>query len=354
MIRAVLFSALLPSTAAAGVSTSLEHSAFESATAVRLTSAFVQDTTRARPQPPPPPPQQRRGRRQPSYVGYIPDATIGSQVRVRFDAASEVDVPDRAEFLYAKCGCYRTAPPPAHDADAPGPGPAVVTGLAYRQLYLQAEYAPHARVSLFAELPVRWLQPEEFVPGSGTIDDQSGISDVRAGVKVGLLDAADRQVTLSLQGSAPTGAADKGLGTDHWTLEPLILSYGRVADRVTMEGVLGAIIPIDGSAGVPTSSSEGFAGTVLVYGIGPAVEVYRGESVQIAPVVELIGWRVLDGFQTVDGTPEPAEDINIVNLKLGARLSLRERSSFYVGYGKALTDRVWYDDIFRIEYRLGF
>ena len=29
-------------------------------------------------------------------------------------------------------------------------------------------------------------------------------------------------------------------------------------------------------------------------------------------------------------------------------------SSIYFGYGKALTDAKWYDDIVRIEYRHGF
>lgn len=48
-----------------------------------------------------------RPRRRPSMVGYITDAGIQSQVRVRFDAGTEIDSPDRAEFFYPKCGCYR-------------------------------------------------------------------------------------------------------------------------------------------------------------------------------------------------------------------------------------------------------
>ena len=41
------------------------------------------------------------------------------------------------------------------------------------------------------------------------------------------------------------------------------------------------------------------------------------------------------------------------NLKLGARVT-SGGNSFYVGYGFALTDSVWYDKIFRIEYRATF
>ena len=42
-----------------------------------------------------------------SPTGYIDNAIIGSQVRLRFDIASDNQAPDRAEFFDAKCGCYR-------------------------------------------------------------------------------------------------------------------------------------------------------------------------------------------------------------------------------------------------------
>jgi hypothetical protein len=41
-------------------------------------------------------------------------------------------------------------------------------------------------------------------------------------------------------------------------------------------------------------------------------------------------------------------------LKFGARATVENRNSIYVGLGVALTDDVWYDKLFRIEYRLGF
>ena len=45
---------------------------------------------------------------------------------------------------------------------------------------------------------------------------------------------------------------------------------------------------------------------------------------RLAPVVELVGWRVLSGFQTVAATVD-AGGTNIVNLKFGARLLIRWR-----------------------------
>ena len=41
----------------------------------------------------------------------------------------------------------------------------------------------------------------------------------------------------------------------------------------------------------------------------------------------------------------------IVNLKIGGRVSTANGGSFYVGWGTALTDNVWYDHILRFEYR---
>ena len=46
-------------------------------------------------------------RRRGSMVGYIEDPVVSSKVRVRFDIGRHSHTPDRAEFFYAKCGCYR-------------------------------------------------------------------------------------------------------------------------------------------------------------------------------------------------------------------------------------------------------
>ena len=52
-----------------------------------------------------------------SNVGYIDTAYVGNMVRIRADAAWGNNRPDRAEFFYAKCGCFRVL----GDPDAPGP-----------------------------------------------------------------------------------------------------------------------------------------------------------------------------------------------------------------------------------------
>ena len=86
----------------------------------------------------------------------------------------------------------------------------------------------------------------------------------------------------------------------------------------------------------------------------------------VTPVVELVGWSVRGGLalSSADGTPfgttfpgfgyRKVDSDNITNLKLGLRFGFKERRSLYVGYGTALTNESWYDDILRVEYRANY
>ena len=101
-----------------------------------------------------------------------------------------------------------------------------------------------------------------------------------------------------------------------------------------------------------------FAGNVLFYGIGPSYELYNSDRLRFGPVVELAGWHVLSGFQTVwvsaNRIGDKVEGTDIVNLKVGVRTSIGAHNSIYVGYGRALTDAWWYKEIVRAEYRYSF
>jgi len=292
-------------------------------------------------------------RRRPSMVGYIENATVGSKVRVRFDAGSGLQGGDRAEFFYAKCGCYRGLPTgnAAYDPDAPGPGPGVLTDANYTQFNINAEYALNGRFSLVADLPVRSLKPQTFVPGTGSFGNTSGLSDVKGGVKLSLSSDSNNQITFQALASAPSGDAAKGLGTNRWSLEPAILYSATVGDLLGFEAQFGSVIPLDGSKGVPTGSPDKFSGSVIYYGFGPSLDIYSSGGTRLAPVVELVGWHVVDGYSTFENAP--AKGTDIVNLKLGARLAFGS-GSIYAGWGKALTDAAWYDQLLRVEFRYGF
>jgi hypothetical protein len=233
--------------------------------------------------------------------------------------------------------------------------------LDFQQLYLNLEYAPNGRFSLFTEIPVRWVDPQAFVTNSGTFSSHAGLGDIRTGFKVAPLASANRYLTFQFRAYAASGKSALGLGTSHTSIEPSLLYYQRISDRLAIESQIMSWHPIGGSEGVATPSNpnpEGFASDIFSYGIGPSYEVYRGESLRIAPVVELVGWHVFGGFQTVWASAARIADnvsgTNIVNMKVGVRTSIGGRNSFYVGYGRALTDVNWYEDIVRGEYRFSF
>ena len=300
-----------------------------------------------------------------SMVGYVDNAIIGSQVRIRFDAAFNDPFPDRAEFFYAKCSCYRLlggAGPPlslAADPNASGPGPGIPTTINYQQLYMQAEYAPISRFSVFVQVPVRWLQPQGFKPTPFTpFGNQSGLSDVEAGFKFAALASSSHYLTFQLRAYFPSGDSSKGLGTNHWSIEPSLLYYQKLSSRWAVEGQLTYWHPIGGSAGVPVTNSEGYAGDIFNYGIGPSYRLINRENFRLSPVVELVGWKVLGGFETAPGPIDNAAaevgNINIVNIKVGARAAFGHHNSIYAGFGRAVTFNDWYRDLFRMEYRYSF
>jgi hypothetical protein len=299
-----------------------------------------------------------------SMVGYIDNPIVESQIRIRFDDAFEDRFPDRSEFFYAKCACYRGLQnliPPAFDPNAPGPGPGVPKAINYQQLYMNAEYSPVRRFSAFVEVPIRWLQPQGFlaIPPFPGFSNQSGLSDVTAGFKFAAVASEGTYVTFQFKSYFPSGDASKGLGTNHYSIEPSLLLYRKLSSRFTFEGQVGDWHPIGGSAGVPTAGSEGFAGDVFFYGLGPSYKLYRGRHIGLTPVVELFGWHVISGFQTqpggpVDGAAAEVGGLNIVNLKVGVRTSIGFHNSFYVGFGQALTHDDWYKHIVRLEYRYIF
>jgi hypothetical protein len=301
--------------------------------------------------PPPvskPPVEIKRPPIDASMVGYIDNAIVGSEVRIRFDAAFNDAFPDRAEFIYAKCGCYRRAPFPLTDLNAPGPGPGIPKNVNFQVLSFMGEYAVNRRFSAFVEIPFRWIQPQGIAPKSPTLapafPNGAGISDVQAGLKFAMLASSRHYLTAQLLSYFPSGDSRSGLGTNHYSVEPALLYYQRLSERFEIEGELGGWLPIGGS--------QGFAGNLFFYGIGPSYKLINGERFRLAPVIEVVGWNVTGGLQT--GTPSNASGINIVNLKIGARMGFRAHSSLYVGYGKALTSADWYDQIVRVEYRYSF
>ena len=148
---------------------------------------------------------------------------------------------------------------------------------------------------------------------------------------------------------APTGAEERALGTGHFSLEPGLLFYQQY-DWLRMEGELRPWIPLDGTSGRQ--------GPIVRYGLGLSADLSEVGVCGVRPVAEVVGWTVLDGQARFlqEGVPvvEDADGATIVNVKLGARIQVNDTSDVYVGYGRAITGHVWYEDIGRIEFRTSF
>lgn len=286
-----------------------------------------------------------------STVGYIDDAVVGSQVRVRFDAAFGDSQVDMAEFLFAQSG--------SNGGTAAGPKPGLASNLNFQQLYMHGEYAPKRFLSFLVDVPVRWMQPLSFDPAtlsSGEVGfgDHGGLSDVSAGFKLAALASGRQYLTFQFVATFPSGDPGKGLGTDHYTIAPTLLYYRKVTDRFTLESQFGDSHPIGGD-------TPGFAGDVVEYGAGPSYVAYKSDKVQFTPVIELVIWKIFGGMWNDPTTPanmstiSSADANNIINLKFGARTTIGKNNSFYVGYGHALTSaNFWYQQILRVEYRRSF
>ncbi len=286
--------------------------------------------------------------------GYIDWAMPRTQFRMRFDAGFDNNRPDRAEFFYAQCGC----------AGGPGPGVggpnATVNGsVDYQDVRGYLEIASGSRFSVFGEVPVRFLQttassnPALGVPAGGDTGDSAGFADIEAGFKYAIARDQDSILTFQLKTYIPTGDSGRGLGTHHVSIEPGFLAQTQVNSRLDVFAELRDWIPVDGSR----ANGESFAGNVLRYGVGAAYTVVDTSSVRISPIVELVGWSVLDG-QMVDtelqnGAGIVSAETTIVNAKGGLRtLFKRNGSTLYLGYGHALTGQRWYEDIVRLEYTI--
>jgi len=277
-----------------------------------------------------------------SAGGYLDSAIVWSQVRLRFDAGYGNDTPDRAEFFYAKCGCFANpanfpggVANPAFDPDAAGP-PLPETEVDYQDIMLYMENAFNDRFSIFAELPVRFLNPE-------VNQNTAGFGDMNAGVKYALLAERNRYFTFQFRTYIPTGDSDRGLGTNHVSVEPGLLLFQR-AGRLRFESELRHWISVGGSD---------FAGNVLRYGAGVGYDLFADyrTNTRLTPVMEWVGWTVIDGGQTAPDVDASGD--TIVNFKLGTRY-VSGYNSVYGGWGHAVTGDVWYEDIYRLEYRRVF
>ena len=281
-----------------------------------------------------------------SQVGYIDSAIVGTNIRFRFDAAYDFDEPDRAEFFYSTWTTFGGETDPA----TIGPNDSVDN----QAFSLYYEQALGCRFSLFVQAAALLNSPSG-VPGPGP--NTQGFGDMIAGAKFVAWQRCNQQLTFQLKNYIPTGEANKWLTAGHYSIEPGILYFNRLNRRWTLEAELRDWIPIGGADGPAGGPREPYAGNVLRYGAGLSYNWIDNCSLTVRPVVEVVGWSVLDGqkFAFPANAPVDADGDQIINLKIGTRISRAAGwGGLYIGYGTALTDEAWYNDILRVDYRFVF
>ncbi len=266
-----------------------------------------------------------------SRDGYIDDAIPGDQFRLRFDATSDDNRPNRAEFFWPQGGIH-------------GPGtPLPEKRVDYQDLSAYLELLAAGRLSGFVEVPWRFVNPEINA-------NHNGISDINAGFKYAFLDDSDFVATLQFRTYIPTGDGHLGLGTDHVSLEPALLLWTSLGEGFGLEAELRYWAAIGGTD---------FAGDIIRYGIGLHYDLPRWGGVLLSPTLTFVGWTVLSGKEGVlrpTGlvTVDDAAGATIVNGKVGVRARSEHFGDVFVGYGHALTGDRWYANTVRVEWRFAF
>jgi len=340
--------------------------------------------------------------------GYLDDAIPQTLFRLRYESRFDINRFDRASYMYATWqeGAFHTHALVGGNGtirgtffDLKATGPQIGSDdIDDQTLSAYTEFAFSQRASVFVDVPFRFvhfgdsLEDEGGEDGPNSPDHRQfpetevpdpksttgGLSDIDVGFKYALIaETNNRYVTFQFRTYLPTGDPGLGLGTGHVSLEPSLLFYQRLTDRLVAQAQLTDWIPIAAGPG---------AGNVTEYGAGLGYDVIQTCKLRVTPVFEMVGWTVLGGTESFTGTVPgtvtpaglggtaplvPAINVNgtfvpddhgfleangdtIVNLKFGVRTYFGDRSDLYAGYGHTVTGSRWYNDIFRVEYRIHF
>ncbi|MCE9529815.1 MAG: hypothetical protein K8T89_01540 [Planctomycetes bacterium] len=269
---------------------------------------------------------------EPRWIGaanaafFVDAARPISQTRIRWDSGRNMILPDRAEYFWARIG-------------GKGPGRRE-TGLNYNELTLYSEAATE-RFSAFTEMPYRQLDPN-------VNNGASGFGDLKIGTKSLLLDCELIQLSLQFTTAIPIGAAGKGLGTGHVSLEPSLLAAIKLYPETYLQAQLAQWIPIGGT--------QGFQGGVLHYHFSLNHVICRpiGDT-QLVGTMEFNGYTFQSGSFTdpVLGV-QRANGSTYVSVGPGLRYIICDKVDIGVGTAFSVTGQHFADQLYRTEFRWRF
>jgi hypothetical protein len=218
------------------------------------------------------------------------------------------------------------------------------TSVDAQELSSYLELALCQRFSIFAEMPARFLNPDQN-------RNYRGFGDLSAGCKFTYCVEEHALQTFYFRVYTPTGQNERGLGTGHVSIEPGLLVFERLTPGLVLELELKDWIPIDG---------EISAGNILRYGAALTCDLFTLPSGHyFKPVFELRGWTVLRGRETEaypHGDPatfsvvENDDRSTIINLDFGFRCG-GDKGDIYLGYERAVTGARWFKNGLRLEAR---
>ena len=283
------------------------------------------------------------------HSAYIDDARIRTIARFRFDAGYNNVFPDRAEFFDAQCGCFGKLA-------RPGRCHPPTSKVDFQEFWGYFENAFSTGFSAFIDVPFRLvnfqLDPATAAANGGAqgIPNSGGLSDIHFGGKYALVADPYRYDTIQVRVYTPTGDADRGLGTNHFTIEPAYLAYRQLNNRLRFNGEFRVWIPISDSQAVLNGVTKNFAGPVLRYGGGLTYDLYQSCDCcdrRLSAVGESGGWTVLSGLKF---NPAPG---SVSRMLLATQLSTPNSASAIAGptsrftpvTASPSTSQSWYTDI---------
>lgn len=260
-------------------------------------------------------------------VSFINSAVPMTQFRLRYESLSDNPLHDRSRHLFVRSitgnGGYRNPE----------------TNVDMQELNWYIEWNVVPSISLFVETPMRLVNPENN-PNSW------GQGDINFGFKYVCWADEYFYTTFQLRTYLPTGR-EEGLGNRLVSIEPGLLLNLNLATMFRIEGELRYWAPLGGNE---------FSGDHLRYGLGLSYGERTPGQMWLMPVVEAVGWTLLDGQGTVATTPTSyyLRDVggdNIFTLNAGLRMGLGANADIYAGYGRCITGEEWFRDYWRVEFR---
>lgn len=269
------------------------------------------------------------GRDRLPYAMYSIDSVQpSSNTRIRFGFDYGRQFVDRAGIYWGKIG---------------GPGPAVAERSVDAQEFRIAFETGGEKFSVTTEVPFRAVNPENN-------RNHAGIGDLTLTTKTVLNDGTDWQLTQTFRSYFNTGAASSGLGTGHISFEPGLVARYKFRPQTEFHGMINYFFPVGAD---PIAS-----GQAIHWGIGGAHTTFDSDDRALIQTIELTGWNVLNGTETVPNSLNviSSDGIEILNLTHGFRWVFDDSGDLgtvEAGFATVLpitTDR-WSNATFLLELR---